>query len=72
MRWLPLDMDPPRATDPAPWPGLRLWKPLVAAGRLGLNLLYPPSCLACHGATSAADTLCTACWRPCLTTAWVL
>ena len=40
-----------------------VWKPLAAAGRAGLNLLYPPSCLACHGATSAPDTLCTACWR---------
>ena len=63
MRWLPLGIDPPRATDPAPWPGRGFWTPLIAAGRAGLNLFYPPSCLACHGATSAPDTLCTTCWR---------
>ena len=67
MRWLPMGMDPPKAADPPPRRGRLMaagvWKPLAAAGRAGLNLLYPPSCLACHGATSAPDTLCTACWR---------
>ncbi len=67
MRWLPVGMDAPEANEPrkgrAGTLGRGFWKPLAAAGRLGLNLLYPPSCLACHGATSAPDTLCTACWR---------
>ena len=36
---------------------------LRGLGRLGLNLLYPPSCMACHGAASAQDALCPACWR---------
>ena len=67
MRWLSMGMDPPRAVDPLPLGGRMrergFWRSLTAAGRLGLNLLYPPSCLACHGATNAPDTLCTACWR---------
>ena len=67
MRWLPAGMDQAQTADPPPmrgrmnWRGL--WTSLTAAGQPGLNLLYPPSCLACHGATSAADTLCTTCWR---------
>lgn len=67
MRWLPVGMEPPKAVDPPKGRGRArgsgLLKPLAAAGRMALNLLYPPSCLACHGATSAPDTLCTACWR---------
>ena len=35
---------------------------LAEVGRLGLGLLYPPSCLSCHGAASAPDGLCPACW----------
>ena len=67
MRWLPAGMDQAQTADPPPmggrmtWRGF--WRSLTAAGPLGLNLLYPPSCLACHGATSAPDTLCTTCWR---------
>jgi hypothetical protein len=67
MRWLPIGMNPPQAVEPprsrGQMAGRGLWKHLAAVGRLGLNLLYPPSCLACHGAASAPDTLCTACWR---------
>ena len=67
MRWLPVGMDPPRAVDPLPLRGRLTGRgfreALSAAGRLGLSLLYPPSCLACYAATSAPDTLCTACWR---------
>ena len=68
MRWLPVSADdPPHAADP-PAGRMRtlargVWRPLTVAGRAGLNLLYPPSCLACHGAASAPDTLCAACWR---------
>lgn len=36
---------------------------LAAMGRRGLGLLYPPACMACHGAASAPDALCPACWR---------
>ncbi len=36
---------------------------LSALSRLGLNLLYPPCCMACHGAASAPDALCPTCWR---------
>ena len=67
MRWLPMGMEAPRAVDPLPLRGRMMgrgfWKPLSAVARLGLSLLYPPSCLACYAATSAPDTLCTACWR---------
>ncbi len=67
MRWLPIGMDPPQTPEPPPssrWRiGREMLRPFRAAAQLGLNLLYPPSCLACHGATSAPDTLCTACWR---------
>ena len=67
MRWLPIGMDPPQTPEPPPssrWRiGREMLRPFRAAAQLGLNLLYPPSCLACQGATSAPDTLCTACWR---------
>ncbi len=36
---------------------------LAGFGRLGLNMLYPPTCLACRAATGHADALCPACWR---------
>ena len=67
MRWLPIGMDPPQTPEPPPSSprriGREMLRPFRAAAQLGLNLLYPPSCLACQGATSAPDTLCTACWR---------
>ena len=47
-----------RAGAASDWLGV-----LSGLGRLGLNLLYPPSCMACHGAASAPDALCPACWR---------
>lgn len=31
--------------------------------RLVLDAVYPPACLACHGATAESDHLCAACWR---------
>ena len=34
-----------------------------ALGRLSLDTLYPPTCLACRAATGEADALCPACWR---------
>ena len=35
-------------------------RPLRAAA---LNLVYPPSCMACRGAVTAGDALCPACWN---------
>ncbi len=43
----------------------RLFRPLRAAGaacRSALNLLYPPSCIACQGATGEPHGLCPTCW----------
>jgi ComF family protein len=34
-----------------------------ALGRIGLDTLYPPTCLSCRAATGEADALCPACWR---------
>jgi ComF family protein len=33
------------------------------AGRVALDTLYPPTCLACRAATSAPGALCPSCWR---------
>lgn len=35
---------------------------LARIGRRALDLVYPPTCLACPAATSAVGTLCPACW----------
>lgn len=35
----------------------------AAFGRIGLDTLYPPTCLACRAATGQAGALCAACWR---------
>ena len=67
-QWLPAGF---QSTDALPVassrPGLRATQGpagnLVARlGRAALDLLYPPSCLACLAAVSAPGTLCTACW----------
>ncbi len=46
------------------WRALRslagLW---THAGRIALDTLFPPACMACRAATSQADALCPACWR---------
>lgn len=34
----------------------------MTLGRAALNLVYPPSCLACHAAVGACGTLCPDCW----------
>ncbi len=59
--WLPEGVDPP---PPAPNASPKLtWAQLArAAGRQALNLLYPPSCLACRAATQDSGVLCTTCW----------
>src|SRR5580704_14956309 len=50
-------------SEPRPPFGERLTQALARAGRATLDVLYPPTCLACRAATSAADALCAACWR---------
>jgi ComF family protein len=40
----------------------RLLGPAVALGRAAIDLLYPPTCIACQAATGEAHTLCAACW----------
>jgi ComF family protein len=70
--WLPTAPDTYAPPQPAPRKlplrstlrsSLAATRPL--AGRLAracLDLLYPPSCLACQSAVSAPGTLCTGCW----------
>ncbi|HLZ67161.1 MAG TPA: double zinc ribbon domain-containing protein [Aliidongia sp.] len=36
---------------------------LIGAGRLALDALLPPRCLACGGAVDAQGALCAACWQ---------
>jgi ComF family protein len=36
---------------------------IAALGRAALNLIYPPTCLACRAATAEAEALCARCWR---------
>lgn len=52
----------------APEPPLRRWLRAAAGlGRRGAGLVaglvFPPSCIACHGATDAPHGLCAECWR---------
>ena len=53
------------SADFAAPPGFRerLGGVLRALGRLGLDTLYPPTCISCRAATGEADALCPACWR---------
>ncbi len=69
--WLPLGVEGPlRPADPLPLPaqalkrGMRArLRPAMAAGaKAALQLLYPPSCLACRAATRESGVLCTPCW----------
>jgi len=57
-------MEPPIAS-PAP-PRFQLAGALAGGarrlGRAAVDLVYPPSCLACRAATSAPGTLCPVCW----------
>jgi ComF family protein len=41
---------------------LRLARAASSAGRLALGVVYPPTCIACGGATGQAHSLCAACW----------
>ena len=40
----------------------RLIRPAGALARAAIGLVYPPSCVACAGATGEAHALCAACW----------
>lgn len=40
-----------------------LEKTLRRAGRLALNLLYPPLCMACRTQVSDPGALCSTCWQ---------
>lgn len=50
-------------SEPKPTFGLRLARVWTRAGRVALDTLYPPICLACRAATSEAGALCSSCWR---------
>jgi len=41
----------------------RLRRLCSGLGRIALDALYPPTCLACRAATGAAGALCAGCWR---------
>jgi ComF family protein len=45
----------------SPWP--RVSGALASLGRIALDALYPPTCLACRAATSETGALCPPCWR---------
>jgi ComF family protein len=64
--WLPIDAVPAAALDErsARVPLATTFAVMVAGvGKTALDLVYPPSCLACRGAVSAPGTLCPACWN---------
>jgi len=56
------------SADPAPAPARSASWPrprdaLAALGRLALDAIYPPACLACRTATAQTGALCAPCWR---------
>src|ERR1700727_3235896 len=60
-------MDAPFAdADPLP-PQAYAWTRLAGAmaslGRIALDAIYPPTCLACRAATAQTGALCPECWR---------
>jgi ComF family protein len=57
----PMSMDASGSIDPARWHSVR--RRLVAAGRLVLDALLPPRCLACGGGVETQGALCAACWQ---------
>ena len=50
-----------RLPPSGPWP--RLAGALASLGRIALDAIYPPTCLACRAATAATGALCPECWR---------
>jgi predicted amidophosphoribosyltransferase len=52
-----------KVDDPArAHPLRRLGHALREAGRLAVGVVYPPTCIACGGATGDPHSLCAACW----------
>ncbi len=63
--WLPMGVAP-AVSAPAPRQrrlGAALARLARRVGGIGLDLVYPPSCLACQAAASAPGTLCPDCWK---------
>jgi ComF family protein len=63
--WLPIDapavaIEPRRSTFA---PSATLRNMANGALRTALDLVYPPTCLACRAAVGATGTLCSACWN---------
>lgn len=54
---------PDDAPPPRPSLGVRLTARLRHARRAAIDFVFPPTCIACHGAVVAAHALCPACWR---------
>ena len=61
--WLPAGVETPTAAPPPPASlGTRAKKAAQTLALHTLNLFYPPACMSCRGAVSAAHTLCPTCW----------
>ena len=60
--WLPEGVETP-ALPPPDNPRPKLGAIARRMGRQALELLYPPSCLACRAATQDDGVLCTVCWN---------
>lgn len=59
--WLPAHVAPAPTTPPPRKPSA--WRRHVAAlGRTALDLVYPPTCLACRAAVLEPGALCPTCW----------
>src|SRR5580692_763991 len=60
-------MDSPLADADLLPPWAHAWPRLVGAiaslGRIALDAIYPPTCLACRAATAQTGALCPECWR---------
>src|SRR5258708_3909395 len=57
----PLAEIDPLSARPAAWP--KLAGAIGALGRVALDVIYPPTCLACRAAPAQTGALCPPCWR---------
>src|SRR5580704_1250380 len=57
----------PLAEADPPLSPARAWTRIAGAiaslGRIALDAIYPPTCLACRAATAQTGALCPECWR---------